>query len=592
MPEPVRVEALVEAAATDPPRAVVRQARGRHRAKGPGGSGFLARAAFVTAGLTAAGAVFGLVRDQILADSFGAGADSDAFLVAWTVPEFASTLLIEDAMALILVPAFSRALLRRDGAPALVRATLPRLVVTVAAAALLLVVLAPPLVAVLAPGLPDPQLAVDCTRLTATCVLSFALTGYCSAALRAHGRFLPPATIYVAYNIGIVSTVLVLREPLGVRSAAVGVAVGGTLMVLVQAPFLVRALKEPRTPAPADGPPADPAGPLVVLALVAPVVAFAVTRQSQVLVERFLAAPLPSGAISHLNYAQKIAQMPMILSLMLCTVTFPVVARAVAAGEREAARRRVERDLLLAVLVVLAGASVVIGAAPQIVAVLFERGAFDRADTGATAAVMRVYALGLLGQTLVGVLVRCYFSAARPLWFPAATMLAGLAATALAGAFGVRLWGVLGIAGANALGITLTAVLLLTGSGRQSVPLGTGRVAAGVARLAATAAAATTAAWLCAAAVTAAAPPGLAHAAGIAAACAVTALVLLPSAARAVRAPGAPSPFLPPLFRPVARRLAHVRCHGPRPRPHPAPPAAADAAPVGGDVPLDRGRPR
>ncbi|XCW06737.1 lipid II flippase MurJ [Streptomyces sp. HUAS MG47] len=563
----------------------MRAARGRHRATA---SGLLARAALVTAALTAAGSLFGLVRDQILAESFGAGADSDAFLIAWTVPEFASTLLIEDAMALILVPAFSRALLRRDGALALVRATLPRLVMAVAALALLLVVLAPRLVAVLAPGLPDPQLAVDCTRLTATCVLSFALTGYCSAALRAHGRFLPPATIYVAYNVGIVSTVLVLREPLGVRSAAVGVAVGGTLMVLVQAPSLVRALKEPRPPALSD----DAPPPHVVLALVAPVVVFTVARQSQVLVERFLAAPLPSGAISHLNYAQKIAQMPMILSLMLCTVTFPVVARAIAAGERDTARRRVERDLLLAVLVVLVGASVVIAAAPQIVDMLFQRGAFDRADTEATAAVMRVYALGLLGQTLVGVLVRCYFSAARPLWFPAATMLAGLVATALAGLVGVRLWGVLGIAAANALGITLTAVLLLTGSGRQSVPLGTGPVAAGVARLAAVAAAATTVAWLCAAAVATAVPESLAPAAGTATACAVVALVFLPSVARAVRAPGAPPLFLPPLFRPASRRLAHARCLGPRPRPRATAPAAADAAPVGGDVPLDRGRPR
>ncbi|MFC8492120.1 lipid II flippase MurJ, partial [Streptomyces sp. NPDC057235] len=220
---------------------VRRRARAR-KAGGPQGRGFLAKAAAVTAGLTAVGSVLGLVRDQILAGYFGAGAATDAFLVAWTVPEFASTLLIEDAMALILVPAFSRALARRgDGAlgdpvRALVRGTLPRLTLTVGLVAAVLVLAAPLLVEALAPGLPDPALAVDCTRLTATCVLSFALVGYCSAALRAHGRFLPPAMIYAAYNVGIIGTILVLREPWGVRSAAAGVAVGGILMVLVQAP--------------------------------------------------------------------------------------------------------------------------------------------------------------------------------------------------------------------------------------------------------------------------------------------------------------------------------------------------------------------
>ncbi|MEU2115512.1 lipid II flippase MurJ [Streptomyces sp. NPDC016459] len=575
-----------------PPRAHATGGRGRHRLRPQPSSGrFLARAAAVTAGLTAAGAALGLVRDQILAHFFGAGAETDAFLVAWTVPEFASTLLIEDAMALILVPAFSRALARRSGALSgdpvlsLVRSTLPRLALVVSAVAGLLVLTAPLLVAALAPGLADPRLAVDCTRLTATCVLTFALAGYCSAALRAHGSFLPPAAIYVAYNIGIIGAVVVLRESFGVRSAAAGVAVGGLLMVLVQTPYLVKELRRrpESVPAPAPAPaPKETAatalsgdGRLLVLGLIAPVIAFALSRQSQILVERFLASPLPAGAISHLNYAQKIAQMPMILSLMLCTVSFPVVARAMAAGDAEGARRRVERDLLLAAVVVLVGASIVIAAAPQIVEVLFQRGAFDRADTDATAAVMRVYALGLLGQTLVGTLVRCYFSAARPLWYPAAAMATGLAVTALAGIPGARLWGAVGIAAANALGITLTAVMMLLGARRQSIPLRVRYLGEGLLRLATAAAWATAAGWFCASLVS----PALLS---LAVASVVTASVFLLFTACAPRAPD-----IPPLTPIASRRLAHARCLG---APHPRDSStAAEAAPLGGDVPLDRG---
>ncbi|MFJ5936150.1 murein biosynthesis integral membrane protein MurJ [Streptomyces sp. NPDC093071] len=566
----------------------------------------------MTAGLTAVGAVLGLVRDQILAGYFGAGAATDAFLVAWTVPEFASTLLIEDAMALILVPAFSRALARRgDGAlddpvRALVRGTLPRLTLTVGLAAVLLVVAAPLIVTALAPGLPDPALAVDCTRLTATCVLSFALVGYCSAALRAHGRFLPPAMIYTAYNVGIIGTILVLREPWGVRSAAVGVAVGGVLMVLVQAPSLVRELRSgavPPPPPPRLRPRASRGGQdgrILVLGLIAPVVAFSLCRQSQTLIERFLASPLPAGAISHLNYAQKVAQMPMILSLMLCTVSFPVVARALAAGDEETARHRVERDLLLAAVVVLLGAATVIAAAPRIVEILFERGEFGGADTTATAAVMRVYALGLLGQTMVGALVRCYFSAARPLWYPAAAMGAGLVATGVAGVPGAQYWGAVGIAAANALGITLTAVLLLRGAHRQSVPVRAGRLGTGLLRLAAAGAAATGAGWLCSVAI------GPAVLAVAVAALAVGGVFLLLLAC-APEASGLPS-----LPRSAYRRTPHARRHRaepsaaeaapanpawepssagePAPAKHPAP--AREGAPVGGDVPLDRGRRR
>ncbi|MFF9337425.1 lipid II flippase MurJ [Streptomyces albogriseolus] len=430
---------------------------------------FLARAALLTAALSIAGSLLGLVRDQSLARLFGAGSDTDAFLVAWTVPEMAATLLIEDGLAIALIPAFSMALARRargvpgDPVRELVRATLPRLCLAFAAVAALAAAGAPYLVAVLAPGLPDPGLAVDCTRLTALSLLAFGLAGYCSAALRAHRRFLAPAAIYVAYNTGIIATMFAFGGEWGVRAAAAGVAVGGCLMVAVQLPSLWRQFTS-RTPAPAtavDGP-ADEERP-VRLALIAAVLLFALCRQSQVLVERFLASSLPAGAISHLNYAQKVAQIPMTLSLMVCTVTFPVVARALADGDTARARARVQRDLVLASCVVLLGMCAVVACAPQMIGLLFQRGAFTASDTAATADVMRVYALGLLGQTLVGALVRCYFSAGRARWYPLGVMGVGIVATSLIGALAVGRWGVAGIAAANAAGITVTAVLLLTG---------------------------------------------------------------------------------------------------------------------------------
>ncbi|MER8067260.1 lipid II flippase MurJ [Streptomyces sp. NPDC094034] len=522
---------------------------------------FLARAAFLTALLTAAGALLGLVRDQTIAHLYGAGPDTDAFLVAWTVPEVAATLLIEDAMALILVPAFSLALARRATAPVLdpdpvrllVRSTLPRLFLALGAGSALLVATAPWVVALLAPGLPEPGLAVDCTRLTATCAFTFGMAGYCSAALRAHGSFTAPAMIYVAYNAGIITTMLLVRDRWGVRAAAAGVAIGGALMVLVQAPLLWRRLRARR---PVDvtttgqGPKGAGGGPTVALALLAPVIVFALSRQSQVLIERFLAAPLPAGAISHLNYAQKVAQIPMTLSMMLCTVTFPVVARAMAAGDTERARLRVERDLALAGIIVLTGAATVVACAPQIIEVLFQRGAFDPADTAATADVMRVYALGLLGHTLVGALVRCYFSAARPLWFPAFAMLSGLALTTGAGALLVQVWGVLGIAAANALGITVTAALMLYRVGRHSVPVSLRFMTGGLVKLAAAAAAATGSGWLCGALVPS---PVL----GAMAACVVVGAVFL-VIAHALRAPETDT-ILRFLTRLLTRKLAHVR---------------------------------
>ncbi|MFI7503462.1 murein biosynthesis integral membrane protein MurJ [Streptomyces sp. NPDC049687] len=454
----------------------------------PASGGFLAKAALVTAVLSVAGSLLGLVRDQALARLFGAGSDTDAFLVAWTVPEFAATLLIEDGLAFALIPAFSMALARRSqGAPgdpvrALVAGTLPRLSLAFAAVGALLVAIAPQLVGALAPGLPDPALAVGCTRLTATCAVSFGLAGYCSAALRAHRRFVAPASIYVAYNVGIITGMFALGGQWGVRSAAAGVAVGGCLMVVVQLPSLLRQLKKRAAGETAEDEAAGEEPRPLDTALLVTVLLFALCRQSQVLIERFLASNLPSGAISHLNYAQKVAQMPMILSVMVCTVTFPVVARALAEGDTERARTRVERDLSLAACIVLLGTAAVVACAPQIIEVLFQRGAFTARDTAATAGVMRVYALGLLGQTLTGVLVRSYFSGGRGRWYPVGAMATGIVVTACAGAPAVGSWGVYGIAAANAAGITVTALTLLAGTGPRSVPIRTRRVLAELSR--------------------------------------------------------------------------------------------------------------
>ncbi|MFG3409241.1 murein biosynthesis integral membrane protein MurJ [Streptomyces sp. NPDC048142] len=468
---------------------------------------FLARAAAATAVLTVLGAVLGLVRDQAIARYFGASHASDAFLIAWTVPEMAATLLIEDGMALLLVPAFSLALTRRaagGGEPGsdpvrdLVAATLPRLFLLLSGGAALLIAGAPWVVRVLAPGLADPRLAVDCTRLTAVTVLTFGITGYFSAALRAHRSFLPPAGVYVAYNLGIIGMTLALHATWGVRAAAMGVAVGSALMILTQLPMFLRLVPIGRPRLPRFGRlrrRAARTAPLLGFAVLAPVVLFVVSRQSQVLVERFLASTLPAGAISHLNYAQKVAQMPMVLSLMICTVTFPVVAQAMAAGDREKARLRVERDLALAGMVVLLGTAVVLGYAPQIIEVLFQRGAFDVSDTDSTAQVMRVYALGLLGHCLVGALSRPFFSSGRPTWFPAFAMGTGLLVTMGAGYALTYRFGVDGIATANAIGISTTALLLLMGLGTRVVPIRARAVALSLGRLAGASLSAGVAGW-------------------------------------------------------------------------------------------------
>ena len=109
-------------------------------------------------------------------------------------------------------------------------------------------------------------------------------------------------------------------------------------------------------------------------------------RQAQVLIERYVGSSLAPGTISHLNYAQKVGQVPMVLALVLTTVTFPALARTMAAGDESGSRRRVRLGPAHGLDAWCCWPSAYLFAyAPQVVAVLFEHGEFTAADTAATA---------------------------------------------------------------------------------------------------------------------------------------------------------------------------------------------------------------
>ncbi|MER5865496.1 lipid II flippase MurJ, partial [Kitasatospora sp. NPDC002040] len=469
---------------------------------------FLAKAFGVTALLTAAGSAFGLLRDLLLARYFGANQGTDAFLVAWTVPETAAPLLIEDAMAFLMVPAFSLALVLREENPKgpdpvrqLVRATLPWLLLTLCSLSVATLVGAPQLVRFLAPGLVDPELAVTCTRITALTILPFGVAGYLGSALRAHHSFTAPAGIYVAYNLAILGVLLVGHTAWGVRSAAIGVAFGSLLMAgVLIGPFLRRirvglraGRRRPRKSR------RGAAGLVLIPLAILPVAGFTLTRQSQVFIERHLGSGLPPGTISHLNYAAKVSQLAMTAAILICTVTFPLVARALAAGDLKTARDRVEKDIGQATALVLVGTAFLMACAPSVVALLFERGAFTAHDTAATAAVIRVYSFGLPAQALIGVMVRPYFSV-RPVvrradedprsfrvtrldWYPVGAMALGLVVTVTVGLAATPHYGGLGLAAGNAAGITTTAALLLRGLLLRGIALRVPKVITGQSRL-------------------------------------------------------------------------------------------------------------
>lgn len=415
----------------------------------------LLRAAGLVGILSILGSLLGFVRDLTIAGLFGASAATDAFVIAWTIPETATPLLMEGALAALLVPLFSHELVRRGNFREALGGILLPLLGVLLALTTLTALMAPILVSVLAPGLAEPGTAERSVRVAALTILLLGLAGYLSAALRARNIFGWPASIFIAYNVGILASILLLYRSLGIFSAVIGLAVGATLMVVIQLPVFLRSVGVPRPRV------RLPVGLLERLTVFVPLATYTITRHAQVFVERFAGSLLPVGSITQLNYAAKIGQIPMLLSLTVAAVTMPVLSRTAAEGSPDRLRPLVERNYRWVIFLVVPATAFFVAFAGESVGVLFERGAFTSADTTATAGVLRVYSLGLLGQVLVGVSVQAMVAVPGRTWRPARAALLGLLATAGVAAVGAPLFGVQGIALANALGISLMALLLM-----------------------------------------------------------------------------------------------------------------------------------
>jgi len=397
----------------------------------------------------------GLLRDLSLAGLFGASSDTDAFLVAWTIPETATPLLMEGAMTYLLVPVLVAELSRAGSVARVVRLTLLPYLIVMALFAAGAAVAAPFLVDILAPGVGDRSLAIRCFRVACLTLFFMGFAGYLMATLRAHERFIRPASAFAAFNIGILATMYALHSRLGVFSAAIGLAVGGALMAGTQLRQFARltSLRDLRV---------LPNRRLMIAATsFVPIAAYTIGRQAQVFVERVVGSLISPGAISYMNYASKVAQVPMLLATTAAAVAFPSLARA--AGAPKVLGARMEHELRRAILLILPAVAFLVLFSESTVQLLFERGAFQSADTEATAGVLRLYSLGLLGQVLTGVGALVHFSRPGRSWVPAWAAAASLAVTIILDIALMQVLGVAALAVGNAAGITVAAIVMLGG---------------------------------------------------------------------------------------------------------------------------------
>jgi putative peptidoglycan lipid II flippase len=381
----------------------------------------LARSAGLIGATTLTSRVLGLVREQVMAYFFGASNAVDAFNVAFRIPNLVRDLFAEGAMSAAFVPTFTRTVAHegRDAAWRLGHSVVTAVLIATAIFAALGIVFAAPLVRLLAadyalvPG--KIELTVLLTRTMMPFLMLVATAAVAMGMLNSLDRFFIPALAPAVFNVCSILTTLALLPVLGrlgvplILAMAVGVLVGGLGQVAIQWPVLRREgyRYQPMLDLKARG-------LREVLLLMGPGTLGLAATQVNVFVNTWLATGEGTGAVSWLNYAFRLMYLPLgLFGVSIATASIPRIARRAAAEDRDGLRRTLSTGVsMMLALTVPATLGLVVLARP-IVALLFERGHFTRADTTATAGALMCYAIGLSGYSIVKVATPTFYAIGR-----------------------------------------------------------------------------------------------------------------------------------------------------------------------------------
>ena len=374
----------------------------------------LYRSAVVVSAMTLISRVLGFVRDVVLAGMFGVSAATDAFYVAFRIPNLMRRWFAEGSFSLAFVPVFSECKQTR-GADAL--RELVACVFGALLAALLLVVglgmlAAPGLIAMFAPGFIDQpaqfELATALLRITFPYALLISLVGMAGGILNSFGRFGIPALTPVFLNLSLIAAALFaapwFAQP--IEALAWGVLIAGIVQLLFQLPSLMRLGMLPRPKFDFNNADVRKIGRLMLPTLFGSSVA-----QLNILIDTVIASIVAVGSISWLYYSDRLLEFPLgVFGIAIATVILPSLSRFHAAMDQDGFDRTLNWGIKTGLLIAVPAAIGLGILAGPIIATLFNYDQFGQTDVQMTAASLLAYSIGLPAYVMIKVLAPAFFS--------------------------------------------------------------------------------------------------------------------------------------------------------------------------------------
>jgi putative peptidoglycan lipid II flippase len=379
------------------------------------------RSTAIVGSMTLISRILGFVRDMILARFFGADSGTDAFFVAFKIPNFLRRLFAEGAFSQAFVPALSE--YKEKGSRETLREFVDRtagtLAVLLVAVTAIGVFASPVLIWIFAPGFVwnggRYELAVELLRITFPYLFFISSTAFAGSLLNTFGKFAIPAFTPVLLNLCMIGAAVwfapLMDEP--VLALAWGVFAAGAFQLAFQFPALNRLGLIPRLKPGFHDP-----GVRRMIGLMIPATFGVSVTQINLLFDTLIASFLVTGSVSWLYYSDRLVEFPLgLFAIALATVILPALSKNYAENDAKSFSQSLDWGLRWLIIIGLPATVGLVMLAEPVLATLFQYDEFSRHDVVMAAKSLKAYSIGLIAFMMVKILVPA-FSARQDLRTP------------------------------------------------------------------------------------------------------------------------------------------------------------------------------
>ncbi len=364
--------------------------------------------------------VLGLVRETLIARAFGASEMTDAFNVAFRIPNLLRRLFAEGAFSQAFVPILGE-VSTKSGEKAtkdLINVVATLLFWSVLIAVVIGVVFAPYLVLMIASGFKTSEtysISVVLTRMMFPYIGFISMVSLAAGILNTHKKFLIPAFTPVLLNLGMITGSLVIAPYFStpIYGLAIGVMLGGVLQLAIQIPALMRIGMMPKIGLGVQNIQAALKNPeaIRILKLMGPAIFAVSVSQLSLIINTNIASHLQAGSVSWLSYADRLMEFPTaLLGVAVGTVLLPSLSRANTNGDTDQAKSLMSWGIRLTFVMATPAAIALFIFGTPMAASLYHYGKFTVHDVEMTRIALQAYGVGLIGLILIKILAPGFYA--------------------------------------------------------------------------------------------------------------------------------------------------------------------------------------